>query len=446
MENFDIPHFVGEQVELELQQNNYWVVANIDQNIGWPEYNLKIIFEGHELYLLGYNTTHNFMPAVCMKVKGHDDSDSGLELIAKFLSRLCWVNLYDYISIYNRSGGSRPFRTGLSEKVRHIKRELIIDFLPCNLSDDANLALALFREGNNLWTDHKGYSFLSYYKIINLVKPSSGEKQKKWMQSKFSEIKNNKSNVSMYARDRLEELEKQEPDIANYLYTSCRCALAHAGTNPVINPDNFADIKRLSSDLDLIKYLAIIAITEFFEVKTSSQVYDEHKYELFGFIEIIDNELLDRIVSNEHVGRRSFDINPNISIRLRLDKRYGCFENLKTRTKLIKDGIVHLECYTEDRVLTILLLLDFRQERMVIVIDSAVINPDSGKKTFEYAIDYWRFYKDLLFNGELVIYETDSNKMLGRKEPNIPVNIDPVGTEKNINETIEKLEEKLSKL
>jgi len=45
-------------------------------------------------------------------------------------------------------------------------------------------------------------------------------------------------------------------DIGEYLYTSGRCAVAHASTTPVVDPDNPEDFLRLSADMPVLRALA----------------------------------------------------------------------------------------------------------------------------------------------------------------------------------------------
>ena len=59
-----------------------------------------------------------------------------------------------------------------------------------------------------------------------------------------------------YTRDRVAHLQAAHADAAAYLYESCRCAVAHANTSPVADPDNMQDIRRLSADIWIVKAIA----------------------------------------------------------------------------------------------------------------------------------------------------------------------------------------------
>ena len=51
-------------------------------------------------------------------------------------------------------------------------------------------------------------------------------------------------------------LRTTEPDIPKYLYESGRCAIAHAYADPIVDPDDVSDLRRLSEDLQIVKEIA----------------------------------------------------------------------------------------------------------------------------------------------------------------------------------------------
>lgn len=58
------------------------------------------------------------------------------------------------------------------------------------------------------------------------------------------------------AKKRLAELKKTEHDVPKYLYESGRCAIAHAHSDPIVDPDNATDLRRLSQDIWIVKAMA----------------------------------------------------------------------------------------------------------------------------------------------------------------------------------------------
>ena len=57
---------------------------------------------------------------------------------------------------------------------------------------------------------------------------------------------------------------------------SCRCAVAHARTNPTVDPENWDDMERLSKDLPLIRAMAAHVIEKELNVKSQHTVWAEH--------------------------------------------------------------------------------------------------------------------------------------------------------------------------
>ena len=114
------------------------------------------------------------------------------------------------------------------------------------------LALAFYREGANSRSVY--YEFLNYYKVIQLAFNEGGARIESWINENVEGL--NYSGVL----ERVREIRHVEPDIAKYLYKSGRCAIAHTGYAPSVDPDDAEDLLRLTRDLILAKGLARLAI------------------------------------------------------------------------------------------------------------------------------------------------------------------------------------------
>ena len=68
---------------------------------------------------------------------------------------------------------------------------------------------------------------------------------------------------------RIDALGKQHGDVAAYLYESGRCAVAHAHSDPIVDPDDFSDLRRLSEDMWIIKAVAEFLIENELHVSRS---------------------------------------------------------------------------------------------------------------------------------------------------------------------------------
>src|SRR6185312_14028103 len=136
-------------------------------------------------------------------------------------------------------------------------------FRPTELPDPkepkAQLALALFREGLSL--NHLGYSFLSYYKIINLRYPND-DKQKRFIRRSLPLIEN-----LHHLKDRFKRLKAQHTDLVAYIYGACRCAVAHASMKQTTyNPENIEDENRFYEIQPIAHALAKLIIENEFGI------------------------------------------------------------------------------------------------------------------------------------------------------------------------------------
>ena len=56
---------------------------------------------------------------------------------------------------------------------------------------------------------------------------------------------------------RVNEIDSFGVDFGDYIYVSCRCAVAHAGQiDSTVNPDDIDDYRRITEDLPLIQEIA----------------------------------------------------------------------------------------------------------------------------------------------------------------------------------------------
>jgi hypothetical protein len=122
----------------------------------------------------------------------------------------------------------------------------------------ARVALGLYREA--VGVNSIPYEFLGYFKVIN-TRFKSPDEQIAWI---------NRTSPSLTERDavtRISELSSIPGDVGRYLYGSGRCAVAHAWSDPVVDPDNPDDIIRLRSDMPVAKALAEYLIEQEYGVK-----------------------------------------------------------------------------------------------------------------------------------------------------------------------------------
>jgi hypothetical protein len=122
--------------------------------------------------------------------------------------------------------------------------------------EKARLALALFREARTV--NSTPFEFLSYFKILNIFwkdRPVTinGQRQNPIIEGIRATLPKLKDELAV---SRLRALGTTEPDVPKYLYESGRCAIAHAYADPIVDPDDVSDLRRLSEDLYIVKEIA----------------------------------------------------------------------------------------------------------------------------------------------------------------------------------------------
>lgn len=414
-----------------------WIVACINQHFGWPERKSTVKFRGHDILIIPEKD--KVYPGVALLLKPGMNETDARTLILQFLSSLSWTKSSG-IEVASWTGGSRPNCMGRAHfPVRAMKFR--ITYLPDPQDKDARLALAFYREALTL--DHVGYSFLSYYKIVNL-RYRKGERQKAWINRTLDKINDHN------AKKRIEELKSEKIDVADYLYNSCRCAVAHAGVNPTVDPENLEDINRLRADLPLIRNLSELLIEEHYEIKRPGRIWNEHLYELDGFKSIFGNEVV-QVIREGNFDLLPPDINicDSISVRLWGEKKFNALENMTPVGFINMNGIFSLESNSENNLVGIIFGFDFENERLVFnPLHGISFSDDGSSLAAEYSADVYDFLRKYYGNGSLEIWDPQQNICLGRCDPFIPVNIDSGRTfenfEKAMNQALKLAEERRS--
>lgn len=172
-------------------------------------------------------------------------------ILNEFISSLVWETETPIRKLFQAGAAKRFLPIVSSAKNRGgINLSMpMINFNGNNTNKKQVLALALYKEGINSKSVY--YSFLNYYKIIELL--FSGKKEdiiRMINESRGTLISNGYSN-------RISEIEGLGKDLGHYIYHSCRCAVAHAGQiDETVNPDDIDHYKRINNDLPLIKEVA----------------------------------------------------------------------------------------------------------------------------------------------------------------------------------------------
>jgi hypothetical protein len=408
---------VNDVIVGELAERGEWVLANVQTGATWPVNSQKVIFHSEAIWIMPIMT--NRFPAVAMKVPPGKSRAECERLLLRFLSTLSWVEETGFL-VDGVGGGSLPNPMGrLKEGGYSICEEFDLSYFPDTADDRAMLALALMREGRGL--NHPGYSFLSLYRVVELALGRGWERQVAWINEKLA-----KGLPRHRVNEALDEIRKHGvTDIGAHLYGSGRCAMAHASGDPVIDPDDPADARRLSSERSIMLALAERAVEEVFGIETPGTQYLKHLYELEGFKRLLGDDLVAHLVSGtDPTDQRTVNLS-NISVQLRRKPPYGPLSNLVIKT-MVRDSphSIVLSFESENGRTQFRFRLDFADERLIFNDDTDFGHKDMGDATSaEERAELLRFRKEYFGNGQLRIVDAETGELISRKDAFLPQNV-----------------------
>lgn len=401
--------FVG-----ELAERGDWIVANIQTGSSWPITAQKVMYRGHAFWIIP--VMRGFYPAIAMKVPPGQARAECEELLMRFISNLSWIEDRG-IMVDGISGGNFP-RPMHRDKQNgfSICDEFDLSYFPEPASKDALLALALMREGRGL--NHAAYAFLSFFRVLEVAFPK-GNKRKAWIEANVANVEGHRVKEALGGLTL-----KGITDIGKHLFESGRNAVAHANRQPIIDPDKPENMRRLWSELPIIKALAQKAIEDKFGVETSRTVNRKHLYELAGFKDIIGAEVVDFLSRGEQVTEQRILEIPNISVQIRRRQPYAPLNNLTVK-EVWQDGkLLFMRFESKEGDVIFRFALDFGNERLEFSLFRDFMVKDTGTaESAERVAEVRRFEKDYFGNGELHIVNADTGALIGRKDAYIPVNM-----------------------
>jgi hypothetical protein len=169
-------------------------------------------------------------------------------------------------------GGNLPRPMGrFKEGGFSICDEFDLSYLPEVTDERAQRALAFMREGRSL--NHAGYAFLSFYRVLEVAFPKDAARIA-WISAAIAGL------TGFGVKEALDGIRAQgnatAKDIGKHLFKSGRCAMAHGARKPIVDPDKPGDLRRLTSELPIVRALTVKAIEEVFGVDTRGTSFRKH--------------------------------------------------------------------------------------------------------------------------------------------------------------------------
>ncbi|MCP1829122.1 hypothetical protein J2R76_005822 [Bradyrhizobium sp. USDA 4532] len=400
----------------ELTIPGEWIVAHLENATLWPVTAQKATYRGYDIWILPI--AEELLPAVAIRRPAGLSPEGCERLLLRFLSALAWSERTGLL-VQGLGGGGLPRQ--MMDSVRHrgaICEQFDLSYLPEPTDDKALLALALMREGRGL--NHPGYSFLSFYRVLEVALGKGRRRQIDWINDEIAK------GLGHSSRDAIGGLRQRGiTDIGEHLYESGRCAMAHAAEEPIIDPDDPTDTRRLWTERPIVLELAERAIEGKLGVETTFTVYDKHLYELDGFKRILGDEIVGHLVRGDNPPAGTMVDIPNIGVRIRHREPYVPLSNLIIK-EMTRSGphALRLVYNLADDLIVFRVTLDFAEERLHFSLFTDIGYRDDGTAaSAEIIAEALRFQADLFGNGQLQIVNADTGELISRKDAYLPVNM-----------------------
>lgn len=398
-----------------LKEPGQWYLINVAPRMAWPSIAQSFAFEDHEIWLVPI--TEGAFPGLAVR-NPKVSRDEAYSMLYRALSVISWLE-DDGATVESRGGG-RPFfpEYGGGQRSNFILPTTFdLTSWPVIESDAAKLALALMREGRGL--NHPAYSFLSFYRVIELAFPD-GKARGIWMSEAVERLSTHTG------KEALGELRKGlVGDVGKHLRHSGRGAVAHANWEEVVaNPDNPMDYQRLQRERPIIEALAAMVIEEIFKVQTSRSVWEQHLYELSGWKPLFGAEFIDLIVrGSEPPPAQELDL-PEINVRLRRSDPFEPLERLRPIGWAVTDAKGEIQYRSRDSRIVITFVLDFLNERLIFPLENGINFDDDGTvaaaRVAKILTSFNHAYNG---NGELQIWNTENGSLMSKCDAFVPVNV-----------------------
>ena len=253
--------------KLGVTQRSRFMNMAADNHVTWPNKPTLVKFDGHHFVLMPRTKDH--VQSVHMDLVGNSLDDSGATTVMhRFLSLMAWCDDNFATLGFGWSGNPIPVPVAKPElafrTTSHYVFERKIPSTP-----EARRALALYREALN--AEHSqliSYAVLNYYKIIELTQRDRAQ-TKNWFRDNFVHARN----LECLKRS-LDDFDKLRGSVEphEYIYKSCRLAVAHAGKDFRSDPDDATELLRLHTAANIMQVLARHCIE--IEFKISDCMFD----------------------------------------------------------------------------------------------------------------------------------------------------------------------------
>jgi len=396
----------------DLRKKGLWACININTNMPWPTEAQSFIFDRMTVWVMPY--CKNTYPGLAVNCGSILKREEGWALLHRALSVICWIDDAG-ATVTHMSGGNLPRMVGRNHKTDIAFRDAFdLTEIPTVSDSRAQLAIALMREGRGL--NHPAFAFLTYYKALEAAIPD-GRARGSWISDNLPRIQ------GAQAQRALQDLQSTiQGDVGEHLYQSGRQAIAHAKKDPLINPDDPGDLRRLSREGPIMEALAVLAIEERLGVQTSQTIYRQHLHELRGWKSVFGDPNIAAFLTDEAPPNPEIKI-PPLNVRLRHRPPFLPLEKMNPVNIYQREGGVEITYQSTDNLVKLSFFLNFSKERLHFDLNESLhVYDDGSSAAAKNSREIQRFHRDYLQNGELQMWDADSGSLMSRCDPFIPQN------------------------
>ena len=431
-----IPHIFGDDLTDLYREHRGWLTAAIHHSIPWPQKDVLIRYDGEDYFLRGLYQQEDKLSDACINVRFNDKADPYpiLNRLYRFTSILGWFK-HGYVDIVGYSSGSHPFLLSYGKQpylpsMSSGPHGFRCNFMPVIRYENTRKALAFWREGLRLRYIHDGYSFLSFYKVIE-SQFKKGKDRGKWIDKSISTLKDK-------AAERVRELQAERLDVGEHIFQSGRCAVAHSSLDDKFgDPDVPEDRVRIAKDLFVIQALAEKYIRDELGVPDEMDVH-RNRDALRPFYEYLDKNDITALGESGSLLHKKHGLNGlRVSINHWPHQAPDALKDLTLSVVSVKNGIVNLRATNDSETILLGFSLSFPQRKAHTNLDMSGVIPANRGGRPEDEIVFLEYQKAVIGNGIIELQVPSGEKVVC--EIVIPVNI-------SIGRTFDAIDKRIAEL
>lgn len=433
-----VPHVFGDAAIAKARTEQGWLTAGVAASIAWTEDDVLVEYDGVSFLLRsGRGGPGPVSPCISTHCE-RSDIDEALARVLRFVSVLGWYKC-GYVDVVGHIWGTHPILYGHPRDVFTTLTQggghgFDCNHMPIIENDQVRKALAFMREGRRLRHVHQSYSFLSFFKVLE--SQMSGNERKTW-------VGNNVGLLDGLAGTRVAALKANGVDVGEHIFTSGRCAVAHASIGGVIvDPDFPADRRRIGEDLEVIYGLAKRYISDELGVPDEMSVLDKRD-RLKPWHSAFEPDGLSRLLSGETWSSAS-DIGKlhgaEISVRLWREPQAAQLANMYFVGWDANSGSVTLRANNERGTIFLYFEMDVKHGRVHVMLEDCHLTAQHNMVTEEDVIAFTHFFHSVVGNRLVELVYEDFEPV--DCEVVYPVNIIPRPPAEAVAEALEKFRRK----